>query len=87
MFSVRDISVERELFTQWPVIARVFWLFGYDAVVLDSEPDSTKWRTWANDRGDQMAMNLKDRIAQEIERDCPNIRAEAKETHIHTELR
>jgi len=95
-------NLHRDMLAAWPVIARVFNLFGFDATVTEvtdtidrpyvsghkADPvTATDWRTWANDKGDQMAMSLKDRIAREIERDCPNVKAAAKETHIHTELR
>jgi hypothetical protein len=83
-------------------IARVFWLFGYDATITEANDtierswdskhkrnpvEALDWRTWYNGEGGQMPASLKERIAEEIERECPKVKAVAKKTHIHTELR
>ena len=84
-----------------PLIANVFWSFGYKATItcgtdgkhkensLHYEGKALDWRTWTDDVGTQMAYDLKMAICREILRELASLsdrfQFEIESTHIHIE--
>jgi len=81
-----------------PKIVRVFDAFGYRATITSGRDGehmvgslhysgrALDWRTWADDHGTQIRASIKEKICEEIVRECPRLQAIPEATHIHTEL-
>jgi hypothetical protein len=98
-----DLSdVHPELVRAWPVIMDTYAAFGIDNVTLTSGRDgehmqgsfhyltpmrANDFRTWADDHGTQLRWSVKERLAEELQRELgPRFTVVPERTHMHIQF-